>query len=211
VHDVAIQNLPVKFAIDRAGLVGEDGPTHAGSFDVTYLSCLPNFVVMAASDDQELVNMVATAAHYDDGPIAFRYPRGAGFGMKLKKPEIIKIGKGRVIQEGSEVLVLSLGTRLEMVKGEAKEFGNDKVTIVDMRFSKPIDKGLIDKYIRKHKKIITVEEGSIGGFSAQVNDYLNVKGYNKLVEIKNVFLKDEFVDHGTRVECNDVGGVGRIF
>ncbi len=171
VHDVAIQNLPVRFAIDRAGLVGADGSTHAGSFDVTYLATLPNMVVMAAADEVELVHMVHTAALYDDGPIAFRYPRGSGIGLALPEtPERLEIGKGRIVREGRKVAILSLGTRL----GEALKAADEldakglSTTVADLRFAKPLDDALIRKLAATHDVVVTVEEGAIGGLGAHV-------------------------------------------
>ncbi|WP_374593390.1 1-deoxy-D-xylulose-5-phosphate synthase [Sphingosinicella sp.] len=171
VHDVAIQNLPVRFAIDRAGLVGADGSTHAGSFDVTYLATLPNMVVMAAADEVELVHMVHTAALHDDGPIAFRYPRGSGVGLALPEtPERLEIGKGRVVREGRKVAILSLGTRL----GEALKAADEldakglSTTVADLRFAKPLDDALIRKLAATHEVVVTVEEGAIGGLGAHV-------------------------------------------
>ncbi|MDB5709924.1 MAG: 1-deoxy-D-xylulose-5-phosphate synthase, partial [Sphingomonas bacterium] len=171
VHDVAIQNLPVRFAIDRAGLVGADGATHAGSFDVTYLATLPNFVVMAAADEAELVHMTHTAALHDTGPIAVRYPRGNGTGVAL--PEVaqrLEIGKGRIVREGHKVAILSLGTRLgEALKAaEALEARGLSTTVADLRFAKPLDEALIRKLLTTHEVAVTVEEGSVGGLGAHV-------------------------------------------
>ena len=171
VHDVAIQNLPVRFALDRAGLVGADGPTHAGSFDIAYLGCLPNMVLMAASDEVELANMVATAVEYNDGPIAFRYPRGEATGIDIPpKPEILEIGKGRVLREGSQIALLSYGTRLNEALGAAKELEalGLSTTVADARFAKPLDKKLILQLADEHEVLITIEEGSIGGFGSFV-------------------------------------------
>ena len=171
VHDVAIQNLPVRFALDRAGLVGADGPTHAGSFDIAYLGCLPNMVLMAASDEVELANMVATAVEYNDGPIAFRYPRGEATGIDIPpKPEILEIGKGRVLREGSQIALLSYGTRLDEALGAAKELEalGLSTTVADARFAKPLDKKLILQLADEHEVLITIEEGSIGGFGSFV-------------------------------------------
>jgi 1-deoxy-D-xylulose-5-phosphate synthase len=154
VHDVAIQNLPVRFALDRAGLVGADGPTHAGSFDIAYLGCLPNMVLMAASDEVELANMVATAVEYNDGPIAFRYPRGEATGIDVTpKPEILEIGKGRVLREGSQIALLSYGTRLNEALGAAKELEalGLSTTVADARFAKPLDKKLILQLADEHE------------------------------------------------------------
>jgi 1-deoxy-D-xylulose-5-phosphate synthase len=171
VHDVAIQSLPVRFIIDRAGLVGADGSTHAGSFDITYLSTLPNFIVMAPSDEAELVKMINTSMTINNKPCAIRYPRGTGIGVELPSiDENIEIGKGRVIQEGKQVCILSIGTRLEECKIAATELKNKGIdsTIVDARFAKPLDQELILKCAREHEVMITVEEGSIGGFGSQV-------------------------------------------
>ena len=175
VHDVALQKLPVRFAIDRAGLVGADGATHAGAFDVAYLGCLPNIVLMAPSDEAELVHMVATAAAYDDGPIAFRYPRGEGVGVGL--PEYgrpLEIGKGRIVREGSRVALLSLGTRLSECLKAAEELTSRglSTTVADARFVKPLDTALIDRLAKEHELLLTIEEGSAGGFGSRVLDYL---------------------------------------
>uniref|UniRef100_UPI0030EEA401 transketolase C-terminal domain-containing protein n=1 Tax=Rhizorhabdus argentea TaxID=1387174 RepID=UPI0030EEA401 len=171
VHDVALQNLPVRFAIDRAGLVGADGSTHAGSFDVTYLATLPNFVVMAAADEAELCHMVHTAALHDSGPIALRYPRGNGIGVELPAvPERLEIGKGRLVREGNTVAILSLGTRL----GEALRAADQlealglSTSVADLRFAKPLDEMMIQRLLTSHEVAVTVEEGAIGGFGAHV-------------------------------------------
>ena len=199
VHDVAIQNLPVRFAMDRAGLVGADGQTHAGSFDIAYLGCLPNFVIMAPSDEAELRNMVATAAAYHDGPIAFRYPRGEGTGVDIsEQAEILKIGKGRIIQKGKKIALLSLGTRLEECK-KASEMLKDKLgiipTIADARFAKPLDEDLITKLAQDHDSLITIEEGSKGGFGAFVLQFLSDKGLlDNGLKIRTLCLPDEFID-----------------
>ena len=179
VHDVAIQNLPVRFAIDRAGLVGADGPTHAGSFDITYLATLPNFVVMAPSDEAELVRMINTAVTINDRPSAFRYPRGNGYGVELPSiKETIEIGKARIIQEGKQVCLFSLGTRLEECKIAANELKNKGIstTIIDARFAKPLDEQLILKSANNHEVLITIEEGSIGGFGSHVANLLAENG-----------------------------------
>ena len=171
VHDVAIQRLPVRFAIDRAGLVGADGPTHAGSFDLAYLGCLPGFILMAAADEAELVHMVATAVAIDDRPSALRYPRGDGVGVDMPDVGIpLEIGKGRIIREGNKVALLSLGTRLaECCKAadDLATFGLS-TTVVDARFAKPLDVDLILRLAREHEVLITVEEGAIGGFGSHV-------------------------------------------
>ena len=199
VHDVAIQKLPVRFAIDRAGLVGADGPTHAGSFDVAYLTCLPGFVVMAAADEAELVHMVATAARIDDRPSALRYPRGEGVGIDL--PEIgvpLEIGRGRIVREGSAVALLSYGTRLsECLKAadQLATFGLS-ATVADARFAKPLDHALIRQLVAHHEVLITVEEGSVGGFGAHVLQYLASEGLlDGGVKVRTLTLPDTFIDH----------------
>ena len=166
VHDVAIQSLPVRFAIDRAGLVGADGSTHAGSFDITYLSTLPNFIVMAPSDESELVKMINTSVNINNKPCAIRYPRGAGVGVELPPiNEIIEIGKGRIIQTGTQACILSLGTRLEECELAADDLKTKGIstTIIDARFAKPLDEHLVLKCAKEHDVMITIEEGSIGG------------------------------------------------
>ena len=201
VHDVAIQNLPVRFALDRAGLVGADGPTHAGSFDIAYLGCLPNMVLMAASDEVELANMVATAVEYNDGPIAFRYPRGEATGIDIpSKPEILEIGKGRVLREGSQIALLSYGTRLDEALGAAKELEalGLSTTVADARFAKPLDKKLILQLADEHEVLITIEEGSIGGFGSFVLHELAKEGrLDEGLKIRSMHLPDEFIDHDT--------------
>ena len=199
VHDVAIQKLPVRFAIDRAGVVGADGATHAGSFDITYLACLPNFIVMAASDESELVHMVATAAAIDDCPSAFRYPRGEGLGVEM--PEIGKpfdIGKGRILREGTSIAILNLGGRLKEVMEAADELASLgwSSTIADARFAKPIDESLILNLARDHEVLITIEEGSIGGFASHVMQFLANKGlFDKGLKFRAMTLPDIFIDH----------------
>ena len=199
VHDVSIQNLPVRFALDRAGLVGADGPTHAGSFDIAYLGCLPNMVVMAAADEAELVHMVATAAAYDDGPIAFRYPRGEGVGVDLPEEGVpLAIGKGRIVREGSRVAILSLGTRLaEALKAaEELEARGLSTTVADARFAKPLDEEMILGLARDHEVLITVEEGSIGGFGSFVLQLLSEKGAldRGTVKVRSMVLPDIYQD-----------------
>lgn len=193
VHDVAIQNLPVRFAIDRAGLVGADGATHAGAFDITYLASLPNFVVMAASDEAELMHMTATAAACDESPIAFRYPRGEGVGVKLpKKGKILEIGKGRIMREGkSGVAILSFGARLQEAMKAGEELG---ATIADARFCKPLDKELIRKLVSSNSQLVTIEEGAIGGFAAHVMDFLAQEKLLQKIEFIPLHLPDEFQD-----------------
>ncbi|PIR37405.1 MAG: 1-deoxy-D-xylulose-5-phosphate synthase [Alphaproteobacteria bacterium CG11_big_fil_rev_8_21_14_0_20_39_49] len=199
IHDVAIQKLPVRFAIDRAGLVGADGATHAGSFDIMYLANLPDFVVMAPSNELELARMVKTAAQIDDSPSAIRYPRGDGIGIDFpKKIKPVKIGKGKVIQRGSDIAILSLGTRLEEVKKAAQELQKQDIstTIVDMRFAKPVDENLIIEIAKTHKNIITIEEGCSGGLDTQVNKVINNNTLQDKPNILNLNLPDIFIDHG---------------
>jgi len=199
VHDVAIQNLPVRFAIDRAGLVGADGATHAGSFDVTYLATLPNMVVMAAADEAELVHMTHTAAQYDAGPIAFRYPRGNGTGVALPEtPELLEIGKGRIVREGSKVALLSLGTRLaEALKAaDTLEAKGLSTTVADLRFAKPLDTDLIRRLMSTHEVVVTIEEGSIGGLGAHVLTMASDEGLTDAgLKIRTMRLPDLFQDH----------------
>ena len=198
VHDVAIQNLPVRFAIDRAGLVGDDGQTHAGSFDIAYLATLPNMVVMAAADEAELVHMVHTAAAYDDGPIAFRYPRGAGTGVKLPEtPEKLEIGKGRLVREGKKVAILSLGTRLaEALKAaDTLDAKGLSTTVADMRFAKPLDNELIRKLMASHEVCITIEEGAVGGLGAHVLTMASDEGLTDTgLKVRTMRLPDIFQD-----------------
>ncbi len=211
VHDVAIQNLPVRFAIDRAGLVGADGPTHAGSFDITYLATLPNFVVMAPSDEAELVRMINTAVTINDRPSAFRYPRGNGYGVELPSiKETIEIGKARIIQEGKQVCLLSLGTRLEECKIAANELKNKGIstTIIDARFAKPLDEQLILKSAKNHEVLITIEEGSIGGFGSHVANLLAENGiFDKGLKFRSMILPDVFIDQDTPERMYDVAGL----
>jgi 1-deoxy-D-xylulose-5-phosphate synthase len=202
VHDVAIQNLPVRFAIDRAGLVGADGPTHAGAFDLAYLGCLPGFVIMAPSDEGELMHMVATAAAYDDGPSAFRYPRGEGLGVDLpERGEILELGKGRILREGSKVAILSLGTRLADSLKAAAELENYGVstTVADARFAKPIDRDLLRRLAANHEALIVVEEGSVGGFGSQVFQALSedgmLDGVRGAFKFRSMTLPDAYIDH----------------
>ncbi len=202
VHDVAIQNLPVRFAIDRAGLVGADGPTHAGAFDLAYLGCLPGFVIMAPSDEGELMHMVATAAAYDDGPSAFRYPRGEGLGVDLpERGDILELGKGRILREGSKVAILSLGTRLADSLKAAAELENYGVstTVADARFAKPIDRDLLRRLAANHEALIVVEEGSIGGFGSQVFQALSedgmLDGVRGAFKFRSMTLPDAYIDH----------------
>ena len=211
VHDVAIQNLPVRFAIDRAGLVGADGQTHAGSFDVTYLSTLPNFVVMAAADEAELVHMTHTAAQHDDGPIAFRYPRGNGTGVALPEiPERLPIGKGRMVREGSKVALLSLGTRLgEALKAaDLLEAKGLSTSVADLRFAKPLDVALIRKLMLSHEVIVTIEEGAIGGLGAHVLTMASDEGLTDSgLRIRTMRLPDVFQEHGKPEKQYDEAGL----
>ncbi|MBA2936591.1 1-deoxy-D-xylulose-5-phosphate synthase [Sphingomonas sp. CGMCC 1.13654] len=196
VHDVAIQNLPVRFAIDRAGLVGADGSTHAGSFDVTYLATLPNMVVMAAADEAELVHMVHTAAVYDDGPIALRYPRGNGIGVALPEtPQQLEIGKGRIVREGKKVAILSLGTRLEeaMKAADRLDAQGLSATVADLRFAKPLDQALIRKLCATHEVVVTIEEGAVGGVGAHVLTLASDEGLTDAgLKIRTLRLPDIF-------------------
>ncbi len=199
VHDVAIQNLPVRFAIDRAGLVGADGSTHAGAFDVTYLSCLPNMTVMAAADEAELVHMVATCAAHDAGPIALRYPRGEGVGVELPERGVpLPIGKGRVLREGSRIAILSLGTRLAEALKAAEDLAARglSTTVADARFAKPIDQELVLRLAASHELLITVEEGSVGGFGSHVLSLLAENGaLDNGLKVRTMTLPDVFQDH----------------
>jgi 1-deoxy-D-xylulose-5-phosphate synthase len=201
VHDVAIQSLPVRFAIDRAGLVGADGPTHAGSFDVTYLSTLPNFVVMAASDEAELVRMINTAVKINDRPCAFRYPRGNGTGVELPNiNEILEIGKGKIVRKGKQAAILCLGARLEECKKAAEILSSRgiELTLIDARFAKPLDEKLIMEIATTHEAVITIEEGSIGGFGSHVAQLLSERGvFDKGLKFRSMVLPDAFIDHDT--------------
>ena len=211
VHDVAIQNLPVRFAMDRAGLVGADGATHAGSFDLAYLCCLPNFVVMAAADEAELVHMVATAAAYDSGPIAFRYPRGEGTGVAMpERGQVLPIGKGRIVREGKDVAILSLGTRLQSALLAAEHLASRGVscTVADARFAKPLDEELIRRLVRHHSMLLTIEEGSIGGFGAHVLDYVVNSDLMRVgFSMRTLKLPDAFIDHDDPIKQYDAAGL----
>ena len=211
VHDVAIQNLPVRFAIDRAGLVGADGATHAGSFDVAYLSNLPGMVVMAAADEAELVHMVATAAAYDAGPIAFRYPRGDGEGVELpERGTVLEIGKGRHIQAGSRVAILSFGTRLGEVIRAAELLNAQGITptIADARFAKPLDQALILSLAEGHEAFITVEEGAIGGFGSHVMQLLADHGvFDAGLKFRSMVFPDEFIDQASPTDMYNTAGL----
>ncbi len=199
VHDVALQKLPVRFAIDRAGYVGADGATHAGAFDVAYLACLPEMVVMAAADEAELVHMVATAAAYNDGPIAFRYPRGEGVGVEMPQDGIpLEIGKGRIMRQGNQIALLSFGTRLQeaLRAAEDLEAKGLSTTVADARFAKPLDEEMILKLAREHEVLITLEEGSVGGFGSMVMHLLSDKGaLDDGLKVRSIVLPDEYTDH----------------
>ena len=211
VHDVAIQSLPVRFAIDRAGLVGADGPTHAGAFDVTYLATLPNMVVMAAADEAELVHMIATAAAIDDRPSAFRYPRGEGTGVALPDKGVpLEIGKGRVLREGSKIAILSLGTRLSESLKAADELGARglSTTVADARFAKPLDEELIRRLATAHEVLITIEEGAIGGFGSHVLQFLARTGLlDGGLKVRPMCLPDSFIEHDAPAKMYDVAGL----
>ena len=202
VHDVAIQGLPVRFAIDRAGLVGADGSTHAGSFDIAYLGCLPGFVLMAAADELELMRMVATAARHDEGPIAFRYPRGDGVGVDIPEEiEPLAIGKGRILREGSVVALLSFGARLQEALRAAETLAERGVatTVADARFAKPLDEELIARLAARHQLVVTIEEGSVGGFGSFVQQHMLDTGLldSGRVRLRSMVLPDQFIEHGT--------------
>ncbi|SLN58321.1 1-deoxy-D-xylulose-5-phosphate synthase [Roseivivax jejudonensis] len=211
VHDVAIQRLPVRFAIDRAGLVGADGATHAGSYDVAYLSNLPGFTVMAAADEAELVHMVATAAAHDDGPIAFRYPRGEGTGVEIPgKGTPLEIGKGRIIREGKGVALLSFGARLKEVieATDALEARGLRPTIADARFAKPLDRELILDLARDHEALITIEEGAVGGFGSHVAQLLAEEGvFDTGLKFRSMVLPDTFIDQASPADMYTVAGL----
>ncbi len=207
VHDVAIQNLPVRFPMDRAGLVGSDGATHAGSFDLAYLGCLPNMVIMAAGDEAELVHMTATAAAFDEGPIAFRYPRGEGVGVDMpENGKILEIGKGRIMREGTKVALLALGGRLQeaLKAADTLETQGISTTVADARFAKPLDHDLIMRLVREHEVLITIEEGSRGGFGAFVLHFLSDTGLlDSGVKIRTMHLPDVFQDQDSPAKMYD--------
>jgi 1-deoxy-D-xylulose-5-phosphate synthase len=211
VHDVAIQNLPVRFAIDRAGLVGADGPTHAGSFDSAYLGTLPNMVLMAAADEAELVNMVATQVAFDENPTALRYPRGEGTGVALPaKPEILQIGKGRVLREGGRICLLSYGTRAEqaLLAAEQLEAEGYRTSVVDARFMKPLDTDLILRMAREHEILLTLEEGAIGGFGSHVMNFLATQGMlDGGLKCRSLMLPDCYIDHNNPMRMYDLAGL----
>jgi len=210
VHDIAIQNLPVRFAIDRAGLVGADGPTHAGSFDITFLSTLPNFVVMAASDESELVKMINTSVDINDRPSAFRYPRGNGFGITLPDiSEKIEIGKGRIIQEGKKIALINFGARLNECKIAAQNLEKKglSITIVDARFCKPLDENLMWQVARNHEILISIEEGSIGGFGSHLSKFLSDKSLLEKIKFRSMILPDRFIEHNDPKKMYEEAGL----
>jgi len=221
VHDVAIQRLPVRFAMDRAGLVGADGPTHAGSFDIAYLGCLPGFVIMAAADEAELVHMVATAAAIDDGPSAVRYPRGEGIGVPMPlegKP--LAIGKGRILREGTRVALFSFGARLAECLKAADELAalGLSATVADARFAKPLDTELLLRLAREHEVLVTIEEGAIGGFGAHVLHTLSEHGVlERALKVRSMVLPDLFIDQDSpavmyaRARLDAKGIVAKVF
>ncbi|WP_208350650.1 1-deoxy-D-xylulose-5-phosphate synthase [Pseudaestuariivita rosea] len=214
VHDVALQRLPVRFAIDRAGLVGADGATHAGAFDVAYLSNLPGFVVMAAADEAELMHMVATAADYDDGPIAFRYPRGEGIGAEMPDRGVsLTIGRGRIVKEGDDVALLSFGAHLSecLIAAEEVEAQGVSCTVADARFAKPLDAAMIHQLARHHKALITVEQGAKGGFGAMVlHDLANHGAFDRGVSVRTMTLPDRFIDQASPVAMYADAGLTAI-
>ena len=211
VHDVAIQGLPVRFAIDRAGLVGADGATHAGSFDIAYLANLPGFVVMAASDEAELRHMVATAVAYDDGPIAFRFPRGEGVGVDLpERGDVLQIGKGRIVRDGNGVAILSLGTRLEEAEKAADALAGRGInpTVADARFAKPLDRDLVLDLADRHDALITVEEGAVGGFGSHVMQLLSDEGVlDTGLKVRSMVLPDVFLDQANPMDMYAQAGL----
>jgi 1-deoxy-D-xylulose-5-phosphate synthase len=210
-HDVALQSLPVRFAMDRAGLVGADGATHAGSFDIAYLGCLPNMVLMAAADEVELMHMVATSAAIDDRPSAFRYPRGEGFGLELpKRGSVLELGKGRVLREGTAIAILSYGARLQECLKAADELATHGLscTVADARFAKPLDTALVERLAREHEVLITIEEGSMLGFSGLVMHHLATRGLmDRGLKIRPMCLPDTFIDHDAPRKQYDQAGL----
>jgi len=211
VHDVAIQKLPVRFPIDRAGFVGADGQTHAGSFDIAYLGCLPGFVIMAAGDEAELKHMVRTASEYDEGPLAFRYPRGEGVGVEMpERGEVLEIGRGRIMREGGKVAILSLGGRLKhaLLAAERLDGFGLPATVADARFAKPLDTGLIEQLARNHELLITVEEGSVGGFGSFVAQHLFNEGLlDNGLKYRSLFLPDRFMDQASPDRMYEMAGL----
>ncbi|WP_375647204.1 1-deoxy-D-xylulose-5-phosphate synthase [Bartonella sp. CR84HXZ] len=221
IHDVSIQKLPVRFAIDRAGFVGADGATHAGSFDIVFLSTLPRFVVMAPSDELELMHMVRTAAAYDQGPISFRYPRGEGIGIDLpQRGELLEIGKGRVLREGNRIALVCFGTRMSEVlqAADALEAERLSTTVADARFAKPLDKDLMCRLAREHEVLVTIEEGAIGGFGAHILQFLAQEGLLEHgLKARTLKLPDEYLNHGapekvlSRIGLDAMGIVNTVF
>jgi 1-deoxy-D-xylulose-5-phosphate synthase len=213
VHDVAIQGLPVRFPIDRAGFVGADGPTHAGSFDTTFLATLPGFVVMAAADEAELKHMVRTAAAYNEGPISFRYPRGEGIGVDMpERGQILQIGKGRVVKQGSKVALLSFGTRLadSLLAAEDLDAAGLSTTVADARFAKPLDHELIRQLASHHEILITIEEGSIGGFGSHVIQFLATEGLlDSGLKIRTLVMPDVWMEQAKPEAMNARAGLDR--
>ena len=211
VHDVAIQSLPVRFAIDRAGLVGADGPTHAGSFDITYLTTLPNFIVMAASDEAELVKMINTSIDINDRPCAFRYPRGNGLGVELPSiDEKLIVGKGKVVREGKKVAIINFGARLNDIlkSSEILQKKGINLTIIDARFAKPLDENLLWQVANEHEILITVEEGSTGGFGSHVSKFLTDKNLlDNNLKLRNMVLPDKFIDQDKPEQMYKIAGL----
>jgi 1-deoxy-D-xylulose-5-phosphate synthase len=211
VHDVAIQKLPVRFAIDRAGLVGADGQTHAGSFDLAYLGCLPGFVIMAAADEAELRHMVRTAVDYSEGPIAFRFARGEGVGVEMpERGEPLEIGRGRVVREGTKIALLSLGTRLQECTQAAEELEamGLSTTVADARFAKPLDRDLVLRLAREHEALVTVEEGAVGGFGSHVLQLLATEGVlDEGLKVRPMVLPDIFIDQDKPAKMYDTAGL----
>jgi 1-deoxy-D-xylulose-5-phosphate synthase len=211
VHDVAIQRLPVRFAIDRAGLVGADGATHAGAFDVAFLANLPGFVVMAAADEAELVHMVATASAFDEGPVSFRFPRGDGVGVEMPARGVpLEIGKARVLREGSRIALLSLGTRLAEALAAAEMLAarGIQATVVDARFAKPLDEGLILRLAREHEAVLTIEEGAVGGFGSHVAQLYAERGvFDRGLKFRSMVLPDSFIDQASPEAMYRVAGM----
>ena len=214
IHDVALQNLPVRFAIDRAGMVGADGATHQGSFDIAYLGCVPNMVLMAASDEADLVHMVKTQVLIDDRPSALRYPRGNGIGVDMPKtPEFLEIGKGRIIREGTKIALLSYGTRLADCLLAADDLANRglSATVADARFAKPIDEELVHRLATEHEVLITIEEGSIGGFASQVTHVLAFSGLlDNGLRFRPMYFPDIYIDHDTQPKQNEIAGLSAV-
>jgi len=211
VHDVVLQNLPVRFALDRAGLVGADGATHAGAFDIAYLCCLPNMILMAAADELELMHMVATAAVIDDRPSAFRYPRGEGQGLALPaRGTPLEIGKGRILQEGTAIAILSYGARLPECQKAAAELATHGLacTVADARFAKPLDAALIERLAREHPVLITIEEGAAGGFGALTMQHLAKQGLlDRGLKLRPMTLPDRLIDHNAPARQYEEAGL----